>query len=192
MRDPTDDGQQPRGKQVRRPRGIWYTAVTGIWQTVWLEPVPARHVSGARDRPGSRSRQAYGRGERPAARARRLTVSRALDGATRGRTRGRGAGRRPCRSRCRTPHKWSPADPFLYTLRGHARLGDEVDSYFGMRRIAVRKDADGVQSAVPQRQAAVPARPARPGLVARRPLHRRRPTRRSRTTSRRRRSSAST
>ncbi|MFB0524084.1 MAG: sugar-binding domain-containing protein, partial [Phycisphaerae bacterium] len=36
--DPTDAGTQPRGKQVRNPRGIWYTAVTGIWQTVWLEP----------------------------------------------------------------------------------------------------------------------------------------------------------
>jgi hypothetical protein len=39
--DPTDAGYQPRGKQVSDPRGIWYTAVTGIWQTVWLEPVPA-------------------------------------------------------------------------------------------------------------------------------------------------------
>ncbi|NOY38169.1 MAG: beta-galactosidase [Chlorobi bacterium] len=37
--DPTDDGTQPRGKQVNHPRGIWYTPVTGIWQTVWLEPV---------------------------------------------------------------------------------------------------------------------------------------------------------
>ena len=38
--DPTDTGTQPRGKQVLEPRGIWYTAVTGIWQTVWIEPVP--------------------------------------------------------------------------------------------------------------------------------------------------------
>ena len=38
--DPTDAGAQPRGKQVARPNGIWYTAVTGIWQTVWIEPVP--------------------------------------------------------------------------------------------------------------------------------------------------------
>src|SRR3954470_20363140 len=38
--DPTDDGAQPRGKQVKNPGGIWYTPVTGIWQTVWLEPVP--------------------------------------------------------------------------------------------------------------------------------------------------------
>jgi len=38
--DPTDRGEQPRGKQHLKPQGIWYTAVTGIWQTVWLEPVP--------------------------------------------------------------------------------------------------------------------------------------------------------
>ncbi|MCX7885634.1 MAG: glycoside hydrolase family 2 [Verrucomicrobiae bacterium] len=38
--DPTDTGEQPRGKQVLEPRGIWYTPVSGIWQTVWLEPVP--------------------------------------------------------------------------------------------------------------------------------------------------------
>jgi beta-galactosidase/beta-glucuronidase len=37
--DPTSDGAQPRGKQVNHPNGIWYTPVTGIWQTVWLEPV---------------------------------------------------------------------------------------------------------------------------------------------------------
>lgn len=37
--DPTDKGPQPRGKQVSNPEGIWYTPVSGIWQTVWLEPV---------------------------------------------------------------------------------------------------------------------------------------------------------
>ena len=31
---------QPRGKQIRKPHSIWYTPTTGIWQTVWLEPVP--------------------------------------------------------------------------------------------------------------------------------------------------------
>lgn len=39
--DPTDTWTQARGKQVREPSGIWYTSVTGIWQTVWLEPVPS-------------------------------------------------------------------------------------------------------------------------------------------------------
>ena len=43
--DPTDAGSQPRGKQVTKPNGIWYTAVTGIWQTVWLEPVPKAYIS---------------------------------------------------------------------------------------------------------------------------------------------------
>jgi beta-galactosidase/beta-glucuronidase len=38
--DPTDTGEQPRGKQQLDPRGIWYTPVSGIWQTVWAEPVP--------------------------------------------------------------------------------------------------------------------------------------------------------
>jgi len=42
--DPTDDGPQPRGKQVKNPNSIWYTAVTGIWQTVWLEAVNAAHI----------------------------------------------------------------------------------------------------------------------------------------------------
>jgi len=42
--DPTDNSYIPRGKQVNAPKGIWYTPVTGIWQTVWMEPVPAARV----------------------------------------------------------------------------------------------------------------------------------------------------
>ena len=42
--DPTDAGYQPRGKQVNRPEGIWYTPVSGIWQTVWLEAVPQQYI----------------------------------------------------------------------------------------------------------------------------------------------------
>src|SRR5262249_7128753 len=43
--DPTDAGTQPRGKQVRKPGGIWYTPTSGIWQTVWLEPIPEPSLS---------------------------------------------------------------------------------------------------------------------------------------------------
>jgi beta-galactosidase/beta-glucuronidase len=43
--DPSDAGLQERGKQVLQPKGIWYSAVSGIWQTVWLEPVPALSIS---------------------------------------------------------------------------------------------------------------------------------------------------
>ena len=43
--DPTDDGYQLRGKQSLEPHTIYYTAVTGIWQTVWIEPVMQEHIS---------------------------------------------------------------------------------------------------------------------------------------------------
>ena len=42
--DNTNDGYMATGKQVRRPSGIWYTPVSGIWQTIWLEPVPASYI----------------------------------------------------------------------------------------------------------------------------------------------------
>lgn len=46
--DGSDDGYQPRGKQVRNPHGIWYTPTTGIWQTVWMEPVPKTYIRGVK------------------------------------------------------------------------------------------------------------------------------------------------
>lgn len=49
--DPTDDGYQPRGKQVNRPEGIWYTPVSGIWQTVWLEAVPQQYIKQVKTTP---------------------------------------------------------------------------------------------------------------------------------------------
>ena len=49
--DPTDKGTQPRGKQVSQPHGIWYTPVSGIWQTVWLEPVADHYITNVRTTP---------------------------------------------------------------------------------------------------------------------------------------------
>lgn len=45
--DPTDKDIQPRGKQTLDPRGFWYTAVSGIWQTVWIEPELSRGLAAA-------------------------------------------------------------------------------------------------------------------------------------------------
>lgn len=45
VEDSTDNDFQPRGKQVRTPSGIWYTSVSGIWQSVWIEPVAKAHVA---------------------------------------------------------------------------------------------------------------------------------------------------
>jgi len=149
VRDATDDGQQPRGKQVRRPRGIWYTAVTGIWQTVWLELVPAQYVSALKIEPDLDNQ--------------RVRVTVATSGGRTGvetpyrivvRDSGREVARAggnnigslsPTTIALPNVHKWSPSDPFLYTLHVSLNSGDEVDSYFGMRSVAVRADAKGVR-----------------------------------------------
>jgi hypothetical protein len=142
VRDPTDEGQQPRGKQVRRPRSIFYTEVTGIWQTVWLESVPAWYVSALRIDPnldnGTVTVSVTTAGAQPT--VGRVTIA-LLDGT------------RPIATiteavatiRIPLPHKWSPADPFLYSLRVQLTGGDAVLSYFGMRSIAVRADATGAR-----------------------------------------------
>src|SRR5699024_8080246 len=48
---PTDEGPQPRGKQINNPHGIWYTPVTGIWQTVWLEKVSESYIAAVKNTP---------------------------------------------------------------------------------------------------------------------------------------------
>ncbi len=44
VEDATNNDFQPRGKQVKDPKGIWYTSVSGIWQSVWIEPVAKAHI----------------------------------------------------------------------------------------------------------------------------------------------------
>ena len=141
--DPTDRGPQPRGKQVRKPEGIWYTAVTGIWQTVWLEPVPQEYVSGLVITPdvdaGAVEVRVAVAGGREGT---RVHVT-ALDGAM-----PVAAADAPAESvvTLAIPHPrlWSPRDPFLYGVRVRVAGGDAVRSYFGMRKIAVARDSAGV------------------------------------------------
>jgi hypothetical protein len=140
--DPTDSGQQPRGKQVRIPRGIYYTAVTGIWQTVWLEPVPSRYVTSLRIDPDLDG--GVVRVTATAAGAPERVTATVLDGA-REVASGSGTIGSAISIRLGNAHKWSPADPFLYGLRVRLASGDTVDSYFGMRSIAVRADDSGAR-----------------------------------------------
>jgi len=141
VRDATDEGQQPRGKQVRRPRGIYYTAVTGIWQTVWLETVPESYVTNLRIDPDLERRvvrvsvSAAGAATKAA-----LTV---LDG-SRVVRRAEGPLDSPIELPIDSPHPWAPSDPFLYTLQ--VQVGrDDVQSYFGMRSISVGTDPSGAR-----------------------------------------------
>ena len=142
--DPTDAGTQPRGKQVRNPRSIWYTSTTGIWQTVWIEPIPTTAVESVRLTPDIDQRMLRidakttgGAGEIQAA---------AFDGSRSVATASGPAGRTLSLT-IPEPKLWSPDSPHLYDLRITLRVGgrnvDRVSSYFGMRKIALGKDARG-------------------------------------------------
>ena len=141
--DPTDRGDQPRGKQVSRPRSIWYTAVTGIWQTVWIESVPSAFVSGLHIVPDLDSSTVTVTVSTTGTAATENVLVTALDGGT---AVARGEGRHGAPIRLRLPgvKAWSPDAPFLYGLRVRLASGDSVASYFGMRKIAVAHDRAGV------------------------------------------------
>jgi hypothetical protein len=144
--DPTDAFGQPRGKQVSQPEGIWYTPVTGIWQTVWLEPVPAssieRLVLTPDLRAGTLHVRVHGRGATSGLRVEAVA-------STQGRVVGRAEGAIGGDLRLTVPnaHPWSPDDPFLYdlrvSLRDGARVVDSVSSYFAMRSVSRGPDANG-------------------------------------------------
>lgn len=147
--DPTDAGTQPRGKQVRKPGGIFYTPTTGIWQTVWIEPAPKKRIESIKlvpdvDRKQLRlTVQAIGHDE---AEGVIVTVS----NGERILSKVGGLLGKEFTLEIADPKLWSPEAPFLYDLRlelarGNAgEAGDVVTSYFGMRKISVGRDDKGV------------------------------------------------
>jgi len=147
--DPTDSFGQPRGKQVSNPRDIWYTPVTGIWQTVWLEPVPAASIDRLVLTPDLAGEvlhlRADLRGPRDAGRGLRLEAVASTNGSVVGRVQAAAGG--DLRLTIPNVHPWSPDDPFLYnlsvTLRNGQRVVDSVSSYFGMRSVSRGMGADG-------------------------------------------------
>ena len=138
--DPSDKGPQPRGKQVSKPEGIWYTPVTGIWQTVWLEAVPASSITGLVLTPdlegGALKIRVNADGDRTEPET--CTVVVRADGDEVGRA--TIPENKESSVKLSLVKPWSPADPFLYDLEVRLGSGDRVTSYFGLRTIAVGKD----------------------------------------------------
>jgi len=142
--DPTDKGWQNRGKQVLKSVGFWYTGTSGIWQTVWLEPVAQSHITCVRLTPDIDA------GE--------IIVSctgEGLDGCTIEADISLGgeqvySGEMKLNAHLPVPDAklWSPESPTLYdlvlTVKKNGEAVDTVKSYFGMRKLSVGKDKQGL------------------------------------------------
>lgn len=145
--DPSDRGEQPRGKQVEKPGGIWYTPVTGIWQTVWLEPVAEQHIARLKTTPDIDKKTIKVEVEANAASSDKVEVklfdgknlvakAAALNGL-------------PVELAMPSDAKlWSPESPFLYdmevTLYKDGKTIDQVKSYTALRKYSTRRDGNGI------------------------------------------------
>lgn len=146
--DPSDAGPQPRGKQVKKPESIWYTPVTGIWQTVWLEPVPKTYIISTRQTPDIDKGTLTVAAEAQHLQANdRLRVS-AWDGKKKVAEQEVSAANAAVLT-VSDAKLWTPENPFLYDLRvavvRNGKVQDEAKSYFAMRKISMAPDVDGVQ-----------------------------------------------
>jgi len=152
--DPTDAGKQPRGKQVNNPRGIWYTPVTGIWQTVWLEVVPKTYISSLTITPVIDNEVAEVTVQVADSAEQTKAWAKAFDGDTLV-AEAAGDSGEPMRLKIEEAKLWSPDSPFLYDLKvglgdpptdgdDETASPDSVQSYFGMRKIEMKPDDAGV------------------------------------------------
>lgn len=146
--DPTDTGGQPRGKQWLKPGGIWYRRTSGIWQTVWLEPLPRKsidsisvdanpttgHVRIAVKDSIVEANDFFEYEAEVFLNGKRMAINRSKTS--------------PCELDIPQPKSWSPDEPVLYDVTVRAYLGeqvaDEVKSYFAFRDIKVAPDENGV------------------------------------------------
>ena len=146
--DPTNAGYQARGKQVKKPGGIWYTAVTGIWQTVWLEPVRQTYIKSIKivtDIDGKLVRVIAACPDKATGYS---IEAEAKDGWFT-KAKGKGKSGEEIILNIKKPKLWSPDSPFLYDLKvtlknNKGKKVDAVSSYFGMRKIELKKDKTGI------------------------------------------------
>lgn len=146
--DPTDAHWQPRGKQVLDPRGIWYTPSSGIWQTVWMEPVNETHVRAIRVRPDAVKSAVIIDADMAGPQGERHFIATVFrDGTAVGEVSGDSL---PLVVPVREPALWTPDHPTIYDVRlvvtlrpGSGRSFDTVHSYTAFREVSVSPDEGG-------------------------------------------------
>jgi len=152
--DPTDSRGHERGKQKLAPGGLFYAPVSGIWQTVWLEPVPESFISSFRLTPDIDHDKLTIEIETAGNSTDISLEARTYKGTYEDKHEGKGAiaGEkgpcgRPLELKIPQPKLWSPDSPYLYDvvirLVDGEGLVDEVKSYFGMRKFGVGEDSQG-------------------------------------------------
>ncbi len=144
--DPSDAGFQPRGKQVAKPEGIWYTPVTGIWQTVWLEPVASNHITAIKAIPDVDNSVVGVTVSTSDSSVTDIVEVQISDKNNKVVATAQGVQGQEMRLMIKDAELWSPENPYLYdmkvTLLGKQK--DEVKSYTAFRKISVQKDAAGI------------------------------------------------
>ena len=145
--DPSDRGEQPRGKQIANPHGIWYTPVTGIWQTVWLEPVATQYITNLKTTPNIDNNSVKVEVAANTTSADKVEVK-VFDGKN---LVAKGAALNGVPVELTMPANaklWSPDSPFLYnmevTLYKDGKAIDQVKSYTAMRKYSIRKGQNGI------------------------------------------------
>jgi hypothetical protein len=144
--DPTDKGDQPRGKQVDKPGGIYYTSVTGIWQTAWLECAPATRLEQIVVHGDPRDGRVQARAT-IAGPGKGLELELVAKDAGKEVARAKGPADQPLVFVVPGAKPWSPSSPHLYDLEARLlRKGavlDEALSYFALRTIELAAGTGG-------------------------------------------------
>ena len=161
--DPTNHGGQPTGKQTLYPGKIWYTPVSGIWQTVWIEPVPEQSIDSFEVIPDIDDKtltvKTIVRGHKKDVRhpenKSKFTVKFTALADGKEVATAEAEPLEPATLKIDNPKLWCPDEPFLYDLKielfhkdtqaDSSKPIDVVRSYFGMRKIALAKDEKGIQ-----------------------------------------------
>ena len=148
--DPKKDAFQPKGKQLGS-KSIWYTRTTGIWQTVWLEPVPAAYFAWIRFNADLEAKKLYvGAAAGGTGVIKKTEVEVRLGEQVVGKTTfhpsGRGGGLREvtCAMDVEIPKRWSPESPTLYDviirMHGEKDEVDEVKTYTAFRSVTLERE----------------------------------------------------